>query len=142
MSKNFKYMARALQDCKIQKGEEKGKPDIASMLLIAWAALDHHFDEHTKCGDWCRRKHETVAQQLESKKIYRSKTNAQDKLLYEKLREIFEKYNAVDKLMELCHGMHTNHCKWFNNACTWCAPKIVSTVVLVRWKPVSFLQWA
>jgi hypothetical protein len=63
IGKNFGYMARTLKD----------RPHCES-VTAATAVLDHHFDIHNNCGDWCKRKNETEAQRWPSPKYYRCMT--------------------------------------------------------------------
>jgi hypothetical protein len=49
LGKNFGYMARALRD----------KPR-TEFITAAEAVLEHHFDVHDHCGDWCPRGSETL----------------------------------------------------------------------------------
>jgi hypothetical protein len=51
IGKNFAYMARTLKD----------RP-VGEFVDAAKAVLEHHFDCHDYCGDWCKRKHETLEQ--------------------------------------------------------------------------------
>jgi hypothetical protein len=62
IGKNFGYMARTLKN----RSEDE-------LELAAASVLEHHFDCHTHCGDWCRRKLETDEQKKMSKKYYRCK---------------------------------------------------------------------
>jgi hypothetical protein len=53
----------------------------------AWCVLDHHFDIHDDCGEWCKRKNETLVERLQSKKAYLDK--AKDAGLYDALHDLF-----------------------------------------------------
>ena len=46
IGKNFAYMVRTLRDRPLHEYEDAAK-----------AVLDHHFDCHEYCGDWCKRTH-------------------------------------------------------------------------------------
>jgi hypothetical protein len=59
IGKNFGYMARMLRH-----------KDESEFLTVAKAVVEHHFDLHEFCGDWCRRKNETEQQRNASKKYY------------------------------------------------------------------------
>ena len=83
--------------------------------------LEHHFDNHQYCGDWCRQKFETPQQQAASNKYYRNKQL--DAKLYEVLQKRTERFVTKDKLVEMAHGLDTNMNKAFNQICTWFAPK-------------------
>jgi hypothetical protein len=110
IGKNFAYMARTLKE---------RPPD--EFVDAAKAVLEHHFDNHEYCGDWCKRQHETAAQRLRIIKYYRSKQK--DAKLYNLLRERLERFISLDKLIEMAHGMDTNVNEAFNQICTWFAPK-------------------
>jgi hypothetical protein len=62
IGKNFGYMARTLKD---RPPEE--------YCQAAKACLEHHFDDHTHCGDWCKRKDQSEASKAASVKYYRCK---------------------------------------------------------------------
>ena len=72
--------------------------------LAGLATLEHHFNTHDYCGNWCRRKVQTG--EANKERFYRSKTK--DAVLYNKLQEIVEKYITVERLKEVSHGMDTN----------------------------------
>jgi hypothetical protein len=110
IGKNFGYMARTLKD----------RPH-CEFIDAASAALDHHFDRHEQCGDWCKRKHESEEQRRRSPKYYRCMTK--DAKLYAILREKISRFITMDKLLEMAHGLDTNMNEAFNNICTWFAPK-------------------
>jgi hypothetical protein len=110
IGKNFGYMARTL----LNKREDQ-------YCHAAKAVLEHHFDCHTYCGDWCRRKSETPEQRLSKVKFYRCKTK--DAKLYALLSSKIERFVTLDKLIEMAHGLDTNMNEAFNQICTWFAPK-------------------
>jgi hypothetical protein len=68
IGKNFAYMARTLKERPIDEFVDAGK-----------AVLEHHFDNHEFCGDWCKRKVESEVQRKRVIKYYRA---VQDKGCY------------------------------------------------------------
>jgi hypothetical protein len=110
LGKNFAYMARTLKDRPIDEFVNAGK-----------AVLEHHFDNHQYCGDWCKRKHESEEQRKRVIKYYRCKTK--DAKLYVLLHSKIERFITVERLIEMAHGMDTNVNEAFNQICTWFAPK-------------------
>jgi hypothetical protein len=110
ISKNFAYMARTLKD----------RPE-CEFVVAATAVLDHHFDIHDNCGDWCKRKQLTEAARKASPKYYRCKER--DGKLYTVLQAKTERFITIDKLQEMAHGLDTNMNEAFNGICTWFAPK-------------------
>jgi len=110
IGKNFEYMARSLKDTTSDQCVNKGK-----------AELEHHFDNHDHCGDWCPRKHNTIEQRQATKKCYRCMTK--DAKRYVLLEEILGNYVSFERLSDIAHGMDTNCCEAFNNFMTWFAPK-------------------
>jgi hypothetical protein len=62
IAKNFGYMARSL----------KQHPEEALQNLAA-SVLEHHFNNHVYCGDWCKCKNETTEQRKTSIKYFQCK---------------------------------------------------------------------
>jgi hypothetical protein len=110
IGKNFGYMARTLQH-----------RDESEFVDAAKAVLEHHFDSHEYCGDWCRRKDESEAQRNASIKYYRCKVK--DAKLYALLDSTLERFITLPKLKEMAHGLDTNMNEAFNQICTWFSPK-------------------
>jgi hypothetical protein len=110
ISKNFAYMARTLKD----------RPQ-CEFVDAATAVLDHHFDIHEYCGEWCKRKHLSEAARQASPKYYRC--IERDGKLYSVLKGKIERFITIDKLQEMAHGLDTNMNEAFNGICTWFAPK-------------------
>jgi hypothetical protein len=96
--------------------------DVSEYEDCAKAVLEHHFDNHEYCGEWCRRKSQTQQQQKDAEaRYYRCKTK--DAKLYCLLQSVIGCFIELDRLIEMAHGMDTNMNKAFNNVCTWFAPK-------------------
>jgi hypothetical protein len=110
IGKNFGYMARSLN-----RGEEE------LYCNKAKAVLEHHFDEHAYCGEWCRRKDESTESRRTSGKYYRCKIESKE--LYDILDEKLSRFVTKERLIEIAHGMDTNINESFNNTATWFAPK-------------------
>jgi hypothetical protein len=110
IGKNFGYMARTLK-----------QRDQSEFVDAAKACLDHHFDCHTYCGDWCKRKDLSQEQQQASQKYYRCKEK--DAKLYCLLVDKMSRFVTHDRLSEMAHTLDTNMNEAFNQICTWFAPK-------------------
>jgi hypothetical protein len=110
IGKNFGYMARTLKD-----------RDPTEYVAAAKACLEHHFDCHTYCGNWCKRKDETEQQRQSSIKYYRCKQK--DAKLYALLSDKMERFCTQERLDEMAHTLDTNMNEAFNQICTWFAPK-------------------
>ena len=98
----FGYMARTLKDL-----------EPTQYVAAAEAVLKHHFDDHDRCGGWCRRKDETLEQREISKLYYRSMEK--DKPLHDLLEEKLSRYITHERLVDIAHGMDTNRNESFNN---------------------------
>jgi hypothetical protein len=110
IAKNFGYMARTLKE----------RPE-TEFVAAGKACLEHHFDCHTYCGDWCKRKDQSPEQLTASVKYYRCKEK--DAKLYALLADKMEHFNTQDRLNEMAHSLDTNMNEAFNQICTWFAPK-------------------
>jgi len=110
--KNFSYFINSLPS--IDHGEWETR---------ACCVLDHHFDCHTNCGDFCLRKKELLEKTPEEnkKKFYRCKTK--DCKLYEALHDIVSGFVTMKRLEEVGHGMDTQPNEALNNTIAWKAPK-------------------
>ena len=110
IGKNFGYMARTLKE----------RPQ-SEFLDAVKACLEHHFDNHQYCGDWCKRKTESAEEKAKLIKYYRCKQR--DSKLYALLTTKIERFVTMDRLVEMAHGLDTNMNEAFNQICTWYAPK-------------------
>jgi hypothetical protein len=110
IGKNFGYMARTLK-----------QRDPSEYVDAAKACLEHHFDCHQFCGDWCKRKSESDESKKTSVKYYRSKER--DAKLYSILSDKMERFCTQERLDEMAHTLDTNMNEAFNQICTWFAPK-------------------
>jgi hypothetical protein len=110
IGKNFGYMARTLT----RRPEEE-------YVDAAKACLEHHFDNHEYCGDWCKRKHETEEERNKLIKYYRCKDK--DAKLYALLASKIDRFVTHERLVEMAHDLDTNMNEAFNAICTWFAPK-------------------
>ena len=84
LGKNFAYMTRTLQHIPEDQ-----------YLFAAKEVLEHHFDNHVYCGDWCRRKNKTEEERQQGKKYYHDKVKDHDlsycvleKITFDCLKEI------------------------------------------------------
>ena len=83
ISKNFGYMARTLRH-----------RDQSEYLDAAKACLEHHFDNHLYCGEWCKRKFESEEDRRKMVKYYRCKVK--DAKLYALLASKVERFTTMD----------------------------------------------
>ena len=136
LSKNFAFMGRKLHYCTTDE----------EIINCGKAVLEHHFDNHDHCGDWCRRKKELAAEKAAAeeaakqqqqqqqqddgeddeptdihKKFYRDKVK--DKELYERLHSMIARFVTLEALKEIAHQMDTCANESFNNTASWLAPK-------------------
>ena len=86
------------------------------------AVLDHHFDDHKNCGEYCQRKKDLEFHiPDDGTKVYRCKTK--DKKLYDVLTALLANFITLERLREVGHGMDTNVNESLNNSIAWLAPK-------------------
>lgn len=113
LSKNFAFMARTLQY----------KATDAEIVDAGKAVVEHHFDNHQHCGDWCRRKLQlnNATGNNTAAKFYRDKVK--DSELYERLLSIMGRFLTLEALKEVAHNMDTCANESFNNTIAWLAPK-------------------
>ena len=115
ISTNFAYMARTLNY----------KTTDEEIVTAGKAVLEHHFDNHEHCGDWCWRKDMSTMTEKklkkEKKKYYRCKTR--DAKLYKELSDKVARFVTLSALKEVGHGYDTNMNESFNNTIAWVAPK-------------------
>jgi hypothetical protein len=110
IGKNFGYMARTLT----RRPKEE-------FVDAAKACLEHHFDNHVYCGEWCKRKNETEEEKNKLIKYYRCKEK--DAKLYALLSSKINRFITKERLDEMAHDLDTNMNEAFNQICTWFAPK-------------------
>jgi ubiquinone/menaquinone biosynthesis C-methylase UbiE len=111
IGKNFGYMAHTLTR----------RPEEAFVDAVK-ACLEHHFDNHVYCGEWCKRKHETDEEKITLIKYY-YRCKDKDAKLYALLANKIERFITKERLDEMAHDLDTNMNEAFNQICTWFAPK-------------------
>ena len=110
ISQNFAFMSRTLPGVDPSEYVDRGK-----------AVVEHHFDNHQYCGEFCNRKKQTDAQRQATKKFYRCKQK--DKELYESLQQLVSRFVTHEALVEIGHGFDTLVNESLNNTVSWVAPK-------------------
>jgi hypothetical protein len=110
VTKNFAYMTRQLPSLGREEWEDSSK-----------AVVEHHFDNHQHCRDFCVRKKELERGDLDSTKVYRCKRK--DNKLYDILCKIIAEFITARALDEVGHGGDTNVNESLNNTIAWLAPK-------------------
>ena len=111
VSTNFAYMVRTLH-LKTSDGD---------ILNAGKAVVEHHFDNHQCCGNWCRRKGLSDEDKAACRKMYRYKQK--DAVLYKYLTKTMERFVTLAALREVGHGMDTQVNESLNNTFAWYAPK-------------------
>lgn len=90
-------------------------------IPISKAVVDHHFDTHDGCRDWCKRKEESAEERSNSGKFHRFKEK--NGKLCHLLHAIISKCNTEERLGDVGHGFDTLVDESLNNAFSWIAPK-------------------
>ena len=86
-------MAKRLKDCKSDE----------EMLNNSKAVIEHHFDNHEHCGDWCHCRNQLEEER--KKKFYQCKEK--DTALYEKLKQALARFLTIEALQEVAHNLDT-----------------------------------
>jgi len=82
-----------------------GKTD-KQMLEAFKAVIEHHFDNHAHCGEWCQRK-KLHDNQEEDKKKKHYRCKQKDAKVYSVLWELIQRFITIEALREVSHGMNT-----------------------------------
>jgi hypothetical protein len=89
LHRNFGYMVKQLKDVPEEEWCERGR-----------AILEHHFENHQYCGEWCSRRNKTVSElqteRTSSGKYFHCKER--DAAQYKVLKAIMDKYITIKKL--------------------------------------------
>lgn len=111
ITKNFAFMARSLHEL----------PSNEAMLKCGRCCIEHHFDNHEDCRDWCQRKKQSPEERKQHDHFYRCKTK--DSELYAELTRIMARFITLEALLEVAHNMDTLVNESLNNTIAWIAPK-------------------
>jgi hypothetical protein len=91
------------------------------MIHAGKAVLEHHFDNHEYCGNWCQHKNKKTTTENDDK-YYHNKTI--DAALYETLQSIIARFISSEALKEVAHNIDTCAAnESFNNTIAWLEPK-------------------
>jgi hypothetical protein len=93
--------------------------DLAGLKAALEAVLEHHFNNHLLCGDWCRVKTLKGKELEEAKLQYRCKEK--NNKFYLQVKELFESFYEL--LEEMLHGWDTNIVEGMNQFFTKFLPK-------------------
>jgi len=114
MGKNFGYVVKQLPGLDKSKWVDAEK-----------AVLEHHFENHEYCGDWCPRKSMTLPELQQDRtktgRYYRCKER--DNEVYDLMKMVMDKYVSLERLDEVGHGLDTQINESLNNTISWFAPK-------------------
>jgi hypothetical protein len=90
-------------------------------LRSARAVLEHHFNSHRYCDDWCPAKRWKKEDRLKNALKYRSKTLNPE--LYKEFKSHHDKYTSEEALRDMYHQFHSNKCESLNGNITKYVPK-------------------
>ena len=83
----------------------------AQFCESADAVVEHHFNNHTHCGEWCQWLKASPKDRLELEKKYRCKEI--NKKMYEQVLSNHNKFMKQANLRQLYHPHNTNSCEGF-----------------------------
>jgi hypothetical protein len=86
----------------------------------AMSPVLHHFNDHSKCGTWCRHKNKS-AEQLSHLDKYRNKEK--DSFLYSQCVELIERFTSESHLRECHHKMSSQKNEAMNKSIMRYCPK-------------------
>jgi hypothetical protein len=109
LKRNVSYAIRS--NCK--------EKEVSVLKNAVEAVLEHHFGNHSKCGDWCLVKPLEGKELEEAKLNYRCKTK--NALFYSQVKKIFEEF--YEQLEEMLHCWDTNIVEGMNKFFTKFLPK-------------------
>ena len=109
LTKNFAFMAKSLH--RLTNDHD--------ILMCGKCVIEHHFDNHEHCDEWCRRKEQSEEER--KKHFYRCKTK--DAELYAELNRLLRRFITLEALKEVAHNMDTLVNESLNNTIAWIAPK-------------------
>ena len=75
---------------------------------IIMSVVEHHFNNHNDCGDWCPFLQCNGDEEKQSKLLYRSKNNPEDYSIYLDVKGVFQKYTTDKYLSNIYHCWDTN----------------------------------
>jgi hypothetical protein len=110
MKRNFSYFIHMYRHASFKEFKKAAK-----------AVLEHHFNNHEFCGDWCpANRWKDDEKKLKALK-YRSKET--DAELYEQMSTIHDTFTDVWNLRDIYHEVHSNKCESLNGFITKFLPK-------------------
>jgi hypothetical protein len=93
----------------------------AKFCQAVLAVLEHHFNNHQHCANWCKSVSGTAEEVRDSGLCFRCKVR--NKELYLFLKGHHEQFMEETKLCQLYHQYNTNNVKGFNKFLTKFLPK-------------------
>ena len=135
-SKCSKLDARRLQRNYAYMIHGNATKSFEELKIAAEAALEHHFDNHSKCGTWCKRKLALASEDhtLKLKTDFKYRDKKKDCELYMQLLEIHTKYTTDECLREVHHPFDTNIVEAINALITRFVPKNLQFGFSLNWK--------
>jgi hypothetical protein len=94
---------------------------ISEMMRAAKSPLEHLFDEHEFCGEWCKRKLQNKEERKAAAQYYRCKKK--DAKLYAQLLALSRDFMTEKRLLESAHPYDTQVNEGMNSAVAKHAPK-------------------
>jgi hypothetical protein len=85
------------------------------------AVVEHHFNNHTHCGDWCAMKNADVTKAAIGELKYRCKK--ENKKMYEDISQIMDRFTETEKLKECHHGYSSQKNESMNRMISRYVPK-------------------
>jgi hypothetical protein len=109
MKRNFAYFLHMYRKHPFHEFQKAGQ-----------AVLEHHFNNHELCGDWCPANKWQGEDKDKMLKYRCKKINAK---LYEQMKQIHDIYTEPDNLRDIWHEVHSNKCESLNGFITKFLPK-------------------
>jgi hypothetical protein len=110
LKRNFGYCLLSYHTSEFDIFQEKSK-----------AVLEHHFNNHTHCDDWCAMKKVDATQAVRGNLKYRCKK--EHPKLYKDLCQIVEHFTETEKLRECHHGYSSQKNESLNRLISQFVPK-------------------
>ena len=93
----------------------------ANFKVAAKAVLEHHFNNHEFCGEWCPAK--KWKDDEKKMKLLKYRCKEKHSSLYQQMSAIHNTYTDVWNLREIYHEFHSNKCESLNGFITKFLPK-------------------